>query len=153
MRQTISGLVAILGLAVVGTAPAAACGFTTCGACTAYAPCAPAYVYQPAYTYQPTYTYTYSGCGACGARYERLVEPTTQYYYVNQGPTYSGPGAFAPYPAYRESALPAYGYGYRHYYHGAGVSGPAVYGYRHHRAYRWGYSRYYQGRPVLRRYD
>ena len=141
MRQIISGVVAVLGLAVAGTAPAAACGYTPCGS--------PAYFYQPAYTYQPAYPYTY--CGSCGAAYERLVEPTTQYYYVNQGPTYSGPGAFAPYPAYRESALPVYGYGYTHYYHGAGVAGPAVYG--HRTAYRWGHSRYYHGRPVLRRYD
>lgn len=159
MRQTISGLVAVIGLAVAGTAPAAACGVTGCGACSAYAePCAPAYVYQPAYTYQPSYTYGYSGCGTCGATYERLAEPTTQYYYVNQGPTYTGPGAFAPYPAYRESALPVYGYGYAHhryahYYAGAGVAGPSVYHHRRHRtAYRWGYSHYYQGRPVLRRY-
>jgi hypothetical protein len=28
-----------------------------------------------------------------------------QYYYVNQGPTYTGPGNFAPYPTYQESAV------------------------------------------------
>ncbi len=33
-----------------------------------------------------------------------------QYYYVNQGPTYSGPGNFAPYPTYQESALGWDGY-------------------------------------------
>jgi len=32
-------------------------------------------------------------------------DPVHQYYYVNQGPTYSGPGNFAPYPTYQESAL------------------------------------------------
>jgi hypothetical protein len=168
MRQTISGLVAVLGLAVAGTAPAMACGGTPCA---------------PAYSYQPTYSYTYSGCGSCGASYERLAEPTRQYYYVNQGPTYTGPGAFAPYPSYQESAIPVWG-AYRHhpaYYgdesgryadtmpredDGAGVEGPAVYGYRWHHhharpsyrsgyrqsAYRWGYTPYYQGRRVLRRY-
>ena len=74
----------------------------------------------------------YAGCG--GWVYERLAEPTTQYYYVNQGPTYSGPGMFAPYPTYQESAVP---------------QGPAVYGYRrhHHRHHS-----YHYGYPVLRRY-
>ena len=32
-----------------------------------------------------------------------------QYYYVNQGPTYTGPGNFAPYPGYEEGALPGWG--------------------------------------------
>jgi hypothetical protein len=146
------GFMSVVGLAVAGTAPAMACGAIAC---------APAY--------QPIYTYAYTGCGTCGAAYERLAEPTTQYYpdypvtryyYVNQGPTYSGPGAFAPYPSYQEA--PVVGWGYRHepyYYRGAGVAGPAVYGYRgyHHRhgyrhiAYRWGHSSYYHGRRVLRR--
>jgi hypothetical protein len=179
MRQTISGLVAVLGLAVSGAAPAMACGDTPCAAPCGYAsPCAPVYSYPPAYAY------TYSGCGACGASYERLAEPTTQYYYVNQGPTYTGPGNFAPYPAYREGAVSGWGayrhhpyhYGYAggryadamtHEYDGAGVEGPAVYSYRWHHhhprptyrygyrrsAYHWGYTPYYHGRRVLRRYD
>lgn len=193
MRQTILGLAAVAGLAIAGTAPASACGFDPCG--QSYAP-AYSYSYQapaPTYSYPapaPAYSYespAYSGCGACGGSYERLVEPTTQYYYVNQGPTYSGPGAFAPYPTYREAAVPvypsayrrpySYGYGARHYgtpyYAGAGVAGPAVYGYhRVHRSYyarpsygegygyhhphhvaRYGYAPYYRGHRVLRRYD
>lgn len=185
MRQTILGLAAVAALAVMGTAPAMACD--TCnGAAYSYGYTAPAPVYvAPAPVYvapAPTYSYpAYSygtGCGHCGGTYERLAEPTTQYYYANQGPTYSGPGAFAPYPTYREAALPVYhrpyAYGYRtSYYAGAGVSGPAVYGYHHrlHRSYyarpsygygygyhhphhvaRYGYAPYYQGHRVLRRY-
>jgi len=118
MRQTISGLVAALAVMTAGAAPAFACGFTWC---------APAYV--------PTVVGIgcYTGCG--GWVYERLAEPTTQYYYVNQGPTYSGPGMFAPYPTYQESAVP---------------QGPAVYGYRRHHHFR--HHSYHYGYPVLRRY-
>ncbi|UFZ06518.1 hypothetical protein LQG66_09570 [Bradyrhizobium ontarionense] len=159
MRGTISGLVAIVGLAFAGSAPAMACGSSACAPCGYASPCAPtvtAYPYQPAYTYHPGYTYGYasgySGCGACGARYERLPEPTRQYYYVNQGPTYSGPGAFAPYPAYQESAIPVYRYHHRHHaYEETLVAPPVVYGHPQG-AYRWGASSYYHGRRVLRRY-
>ena len=96
MRQTISGLVAAIALTAASAAPAMACG---------YGGCAP---YAPAYT-------TNTGCYTCGGwEYERLTdpetqyhvaEPTPQYYYVNQGPTYTGPGAFAPYPTYQEGAV------------------------------------------------
>lgn len=148
MRQTVLGFMSVVGIAVAGAAPAMACGAITC---------APAY--------QPIYTYAYTDCGACGADYERLAEPPTRshpitrYYYVNQGPTYSGPGAFAPYPSYQQAVV--VGFGYRHdpyYYRGAGVAGPAVYGHHHRHgyrriAYRWGHSSYYHGRRVLRRYD
>src|SRR5215472_1697518 len=109
MRHTIKGLLAALAVTTAGVAPAAACGY-----CTGYvSPCA---TYAPAYTYVPTYSYSYSPCGTCGTSwaYERLAEPTTQYYYVNQGPTYSGAGAFAPDPTYQEEALPTWGgTGYR----------------------------------------
>jgi hypothetical protein len=67
---------------------------------------------------------------------------------VNQGPTYSGPGAFAPYPAYVEDALPVAHPARYGYYQGAGVAGPAVYG--QHHSYHYG--PYYHGRRVLRRY-
>src|SRR6185437_10951220 len=161
MRQTIMRLVAAFAVTTAGAAPAMACG---------YSPCAS---YAPVYSYAPAYSYIYSsGCGVCGNTwaYDRLAEPTTQYYYVNQGPTYSGPGAFAPVPAYEESAIPAYtgygyGYGYhRPYYHrwhtgyhhwprhyGYGYS--HHYGYPHHYAYRnWGHEGYYWGHPLVRRY-
>ncbi len=43
---------------------------------------------------------------------ERLPDPEQQYYYVNQGPTYTGPGNIAPYRVYREGSVSGYGYGY-----------------------------------------
>jgi hypothetical protein len=165
MRQMIKGLVAAFAVMTAGAAPAMACGYNPCGS------------YAPAYTYVPTYSYSYSsGCGTCGNSwgYNRLAEPTTQYYYVNQGPTYSGPGSFAPEPAYEETAIPSYsrgyssyapsyGYGYRRHYRPYGYQ----YGYAHrpHYGYRYGYNAhrysyhhrwggegYYGGHPLVRRY-
>src|ERR1700753_2366201 len=109
MRQTISGLVAAAAVLAASAAPAMACGWGyPCGA--AYVPVVP----------------VYSGCGACGWGFGRLPDPDveyhrysaapSQYYYVNQGPTYTGPGQFAPYPFYREGA----------------VSGPVIYRYHGH---------------------
>jgi hypothetical protein len=164
----IKGLVAAFAVMTAGAAPAMACG--------GYSPCG-GYVsacgYSSCGTYVPTYSYTYSsGCGTCGNSwaYNRLAEPTTQYYYVNQGPTYSGPGAFAPEPAYEETAIPSYsyapsyGYGYRHHYRPYGYRHygwgyRAHYGYRYgynpHRYsyhHRWGGEGYYGGHPLVRRY-
>jgi hypothetical protein len=133
MRQTISGLLAAIAVVAASSAPAMACGglFDSCGGCGYVSPCAQIYV--PAYTYGGCNT----GCGGWG--FERLPDPVAQYhaaptaspqyYYVDQGPTYTGPGNFAPYPTYREGGV--YG-GYRH----------------HHRHYGYGYrghvlSRYY----------
>ncbi|MCP3388805.1 hypothetical protein NLM27_08430 [Bradyrhizobium sp. CCGB12] len=156
MRQMISGLVAAAAVMFAATAPAAACGFTTC------APVA------------PVYSGCNTGCGGYGygyGAYERLADPATQYYYVNQGPTYTGPGAFAPYPTYREDAVVApanygYGYGYRAavaprpYYRPYRYGYGPRYGYlpRVHYGYgpRYGYAHrhapYYGGHRVLRRY-
>jgi hypothetical protein len=179
MRQTISGLIAAVAVMTAGVAPAMACGGglfqSSCSPCgQAYVePCAQSYVAAP----------VYSGCNTgCGtASYERLSDPDEQhypeqqYYYVNQGPTYSGPGNFAPYPTYQEGGYHHrpyhYGYATNHYYGGAGVEG---YGYPTHRhwgshSYRYGYvhrsyaprySQYYGLHPhhfgyrehVLRRY-
>jgi hypothetical protein len=136
MRQMIKGLVAAFAVMTAGAAsPAMACSYGGCCGVVA-SPCAAAYA--PAYTYGPAYSYVYgSGCGTCGNRwaYERLAEPTTQYYYVNQGPTYSGPNMFAPQPTYQEDAVPAYGYHHRHH------------AYRH----QWGHEGYYYGHPLVRR--
>jgi hypothetical protein len=108
MRQTISGLVAAIAVMTASAAPAMACGFFQ-GGC---APCGEVYVSPCAQAYVPTNGY--SGCyGGCWA-YERLPDPALQYhlsyrlpqyYYVNQGPTYTGPGNFAPYPTYQEGAV------------------------------------------------
>ncbi len=150
MRQTMFGLAAAFAVMTAGAVPAMACGFdgcSPCGVATYVSPCAPAYV--------PTYTYT--GCGGCGWGFDRLADPLTQYhtdyaphqyYYVNQGPTYTGPGAFAPYPRYEEATeAPGYGYGYHHYHHRWHGYAPR-YGYYHHMHHE----PYYYGRPVLRRY-
>jgi hypothetical protein len=138
MRQTISGLIAAAALMAASAAPAMACGWGF--------PCGPAYV--PAVP-------VYSGCGVCGGwGFDRLADPAVeygrystvppQYYYVNQGPTYTGPGAFAPYPTYQEGVPGWAGYGYSPYPYGYGdsaspyyggavhVSGPVVYRYHGH---------------------
>jgi hypothetical protein len=167
MRQMISGVVAALAVMTAAAAPAYACGFGSC------APCGTSYVSPCAEAYVPSAVG--AGCYGCGAGFDRLAEPTTQYYpttgyyptrqyyYVNQGPTYSGPGMFAPQPAYEEDAVPAWGayehhpyhYGYhrhRHYHHGY------HYGYAPHRYHhygygpRYGYMHHHYGYPVLRRY-
>ena len=106
MRQTISGLIVAAAVVTASAAPALACGFGWCSPCAVgyAAPCATLQVY------------------------DRLPDPDQQYhspnrvhqyYYVNQGPTFTGPGAFAPYPTYEESAVLAWGaYRYRPYRHG-----------------------------------
>lgn len=173
MRQMISGLVAAAAVMFVGAAPAMACGFNSCQTTQVYSGCNTG-----------CQTQVYSGCntGCGGWDYERLAEPTTQYYYVNQGPTYTGPGAFAPYPTYQEDAVVApanygysqgygysRGYGYSHGYRAAyrrPYYRPYRYGYgprygylpRTHYGYgpRYGYAHryapYYGGHRVLRRY-
>jgi len=149
MRQLITGLIA--AVAVMAAAPAMACGFNPCAA--------PVYS-APVQTYG--YGYGYSGCGACGGygyggygAVERLPDPeryyaspAQQYYYVNQGPTYTGPGNWAPRTYYREGyGRPYYGnrhYGYRHHYR------PSYH--RPHYGHRYGYAPHRYGQPVLRRH-
>ena len=125
MRQMISGLIAAVG--VMAAAPAMACGY---GGCV-----------QPQGYVAPSYSY--SGCyTGCGWTHERLPDPVLQYpappyrlqqyYYVNQGPTYTGPGDWAPLPIYEEGAVSGY--------------------YRHGYARRRAYVRYHHGHRVLRRY-
>lgn len=149
MRQTILSAFAALAAVTISAAPALACGYASCAPCAT--PCAE--TYAPAYTYAPHYGYApaYAGCNTCntGWAFEHLAEPTTQYYYVNQGPTYSGPGAFAPPPAYDEGTVssgyathPSYGYHHRWHHYGA----------RFHHSPRYGYMPYYYGHRVLRRY-
>ena len=136
MRQILKGLIA--AAAVMVAAPAMACG---------YAPCAAPVYAAPVYAPVASYGYAGWGCNPCGGWWgvrERLPDPEQQYYWVNQGPTYSGPGNFAPYPVYREGTISGYGYGYNRPYYRA---------HRHYHGPRYSYSgRYYHGRPVLRRY-
>jgi hypothetical protein len=138
MRQVISGLIAAVAVMTAGAAPAMACGYTACSPCSTYlSPCATTYV--PAYV--PAPSYVARGCTTgCGyTTYERLSDPDAQftssrapqYYYVNQGPTFSGPGEFAPHPVYREAMHP---YHWRHHY----TFHPRLrygYGHRAHRYY------------------
>src|SRR5436853_3187061 len=98
MRQTISGLLAAIAVLTVSSASALACGYGGCS------PCGASYV-QPC-----AHTHVWTGCNTgCGWAHERLADPMLQYhsahrahqyYYVNQGPTYTGPGSFAPYRTY-----------------------------------------------------
>ena len=151
MRQTITGLIAAVAVMTASAVPAMACGgglfqssCSPCGQQAYVSPCEQAYVPAPVYSGCDT------GCG--GWAHERLADPVQQYYYANQGPTYSGPGNFAPYPTYRESEGPAVYPRYHHWHH------------RYH-SYRYGYAPrssyhaaryapapYYYGHRVLRRY-
>lgn len=163
MRQKIAGLFA--GVVLAATMSAA-----PVQACTALEPCGG---YGNGYGYGDEYSYGYS-------ERERLPDPSAgfpyqspQYYYVNQGPTYTGPGNYAPFPTYQERAVSGwqaysrpYYYGYNggpyanashHYYDGApGVSGPVVYTYRWgrrhyaHRGYRRAPKYYYTTRTGVR---
>lgn len=162
----------------MAAAPAMACGYSSCGSPCGYSynPCAQAQYVAPVAAYSYSYGYGYgSGCGGCGGyATARLAEPTSQYYYVNQGPTYSGPGAWAPQPRYYEPAVSGwsnysrpYEYGYvarpryygpRTYHYGYRAPRPYAYGYgyaprhmhamhRHMHAAPYGY-----GRPLRRYY-
>ena len=118
MRQTISGLVAAIAVVTASAIPAMACG----GGGLFQSSCAPV---------------VETGCnsGCRGWAHERLAEPEQQYYYVNQGPTYSGPGDFAPHPAYQEDGV------YDHYRYHSHYSRPwhAHTGYWRHPAMHYGY--------------
>lgn len=134
MRQYLVGLAAAVAVTVTAAPAMAGCGG-----------CAP--------------VYSYSSCNPCGGAswgYATLPAPVQyyaaqpQYYYVNQGPTYTGPGMYAPVASYQQRAVAGWSgysrgyYGYNggpyanpshHYYHGMpAVSTPTVYSYR--RAYR-----------------
>jgi hypothetical protein len=143
MRHLISGVVA--AVAVFAAAPAMACGYSSCSPCGySYSPCGNYGYVAPVAAYSYSYGYG-SGCGTgCGGwATQRLAMPEQQYYYVNQGPVYSGPGNWAPMPTYAEPSVRGwsgyarpygYGYGYRHR-----VWGPRAYGYRAYRPYAGGY--------------
>lgn len=175
MRQAITGLAAALAVIAASAAPAMACGGEVYYASGCSRGLFTSGVFGSGYGYNESYGY------------ERLPDPSPvyygrtygpQYYYVNQGPTYSGPANFAPAPTYQERAVNGwrgydrgYYYGYSggpygnatsHYYDGMpAAQGPVVYrysGYRAHRhSMRYGYraARYGYGhgmRAVLPRH-
>ena len=125
MRQTISRMIAAIAVVAPGTVPASACGFDFgCG---------------------PVVAPVYSGCNPCGgwAVHERLPDPEVQYgytsggpvhqyYYAEQGPTYTGPGDFAPRRVYEEDSVGVWGgyYGHRRHYYGYHPH-MHMYGYHH----------------------
>jgi hypothetical protein len=146
MRQTISGLVAAIAVVAASAVPAMACGLFDSGCGAPCSPCGQIYAPAP----------VYSGCYSCGPAgygygYERLPDPVQQYYYVNQGPTYTGPGDFAPYPTYQEGSVSGWNGYHHHAYHygygGGGYEGAAIYGYHAHP--RW-HSHYGYHYPVHR---
>jgi hypothetical protein len=112
MRQTMMGL-AVAFAAAASAAPASACGYSGCNT--------PSWNYNYSGFYG---NYSYPACNACGTsygtpwRYGHLPYPAQpyasapQYYWVNQGPTYTGPGLLAPAPTYQERAVSGWdGYG------------------------------------------
>jgi len=124
MRQTISGLVAAFAVVAAGIAPASACdtGCSPCNPCGGYV--------QP-----------YAG-------YERLADPELQYhhpvappqyYYVEQGPTYTGPGDFAPPRVYREEGIYGQGFGYGYHHHHYGYHAYRHTPWHHHHWHSYGY--------------
>jgi hypothetical protein len=147
MRTLISGLVAAAAVMTVSAAPASACGgfglFSSCS------PCGGAVVsscggYGGGYGYGG-YSTAYSasvagygyggGCGGCGS-VEQLPELSPQYYHVNQGPAYTGPGNYAPMPTYRENAPYGSGYGSGYGYGGGGYYGGTAVSYAPRPYYR-----------------
>jgi hypothetical protein len=142
MRQSISGLLAAFAVVTATAASASACGGDLFSGGQAYAsPCSQGY--DDGYHHSAYHNV---------AAYERLAGPSPQYFYANQGPTFS-PGLFAPIPTYQESAVSGWGayrnnyyYGYdggryanatNHDYDGApAAGGPAIYSYRPYRHFR-----------------
>src|SRR5882757_4212043 len=133
MRTLVSGLIAAAAVMTVSAAPASACGglglFSSCSPCGGSLFTSSCGGYGGGYGYGG-YSTAYSagvagygyggGCGGCGS-VEQLPELSPQYYHVNQGPAYTGPGNYAPMPTYRENAQ--YGWGGGGYgYGGAAVS-------------------------------
>ena len=152
MRHTITGLVAGAVLAAVTA------GATPASACEVLNPCGGG-LFQGGYNYNYGYRAGYGyngysgGCGvvATGCGYgggyvtERLPDPTgPQYYHVNQGPTYTGPGNYAPAPVYQERTVTGW--------QGYDEQEPSVYTVprRHYRPYRVGPSYHYGYRPAYR---
>jgi hypothetical protein len=169
MRHMISGLVAAIAVMTVGAAaPAMACGGgglfqSACSPCgEAYIPC----VQPQVYVAPVEYSGCNSGCG--GWARERLPDPVHQYYYVNQGPTYTGPGNWAPRVTYEEEGVvevetygrPQYGYTGGRYadvaveapvYHRPWRHSPYHYGYAPRRhSYGMGSRGYYEPRHSMR---
>lgn len=137
MRQMMKGLVAAFAAVTASAAPAMACGgglFTSCGSPCGYVSTCGGYGGGYSASYYGSYGYAGYGYGG-GYAYQTV--PAPQYYYVAQGPVYSGPGNLAPYPTYQEAAVSGYGNYYR------GVSYPYDGG-----RYADATTHYYDGAPA-----
>ena len=134
MRKTISGLIA--AIAVLSAAPAMACGGGLFGSCS---PCGQSYVSACAPPVYVAPVVNYGGCniGCGGWAHERLADPEQQYYYVNQGPTYTGPGNWAPRRTYQEGYVSG-SYGRPYYGYDGGYRARPYYGARYGAGYRYG---------------
>jgi|SRR5687768_11965036 len=146
MRQYVIGFAAAMAVAAVSAPAMANCG--GCAPAYSYSSCAQPVAVNPCGGYGYGGGWGYATAPAPVQYY--AVQP--QYYYVNHGPTYTGPGVFAPAVSYQQRAVSGwhgygvgrYGYDYNggpyanpthHYYHGMpAVTTPTVYSYR--RAYR-----------------
>jgi hypothetical protein len=154
MRKTMMGLAAAFAVMAAGAAPAMACGGDLYGSSCSRG------LFTSGFYDTQTFSFEHLPEPAAAPQY---YPPAPQYYYVNQGPTYSGPGEYAPLPTYQQRAVSGwygyqrgYYYGYNggpygdatsHYYDGMpNVQGPVVYRYapRAYRGYRqslrYGYS-------------
>jgi hypothetical protein len=94
MRTMILKIAAAVAVVTASAAPAVAGGFGLfSGGCS---PCSQSY--SQSYGYGQGYSTVY----------QQLPDPAHQYYYVNQGPTFSGPGNFAPTQFYQETSTPGW---------------------------------------------
>ena len=132
MRQMLSGLIAAMAMVGLGTVPAMACGGVVAAGCS---PCGQAWVSpcgQGAWAYPNYAAYSY---------HQRLTDPDAlfappagRYFYANQGPTFTGPGMWAPVAVYREGAVTGWRGYKRGYYHSRGRYGHGPHhAHRHHR--------------------
>ncbi|UTD28639.1 hypothetical protein [Bradyrhizobium sp. WD16] len=121
MRKWMTGIAAAAVLTTAGVAPAVACGWDV-------SPCSGGLL--TGYAVAPAGPWAW----------DRVPDPQgPRYYYVNQGPYYSGPAAFAPVPTYQERAVsgwPNYERGFYYGYNG-GPYGDAM-------------THYYDGMPAVR---
>lgn len=118
MRKTMMALAAVMA--------ATAAGVVSANACDIYGPCRGAYA--------NSVTWFDHAPPAPEPAPPGPAEPI--YYYVNQGPAFTGPGVYAPVPTYQERAVTGWhGYDYGYYYgYNGGPYGDAT-------------SHYYDGMP------
>ena len=147
MRQYLIGLAAAAAVAATSAPATAGCGgcgfgaigYSSCVQPVAVNPCG----YGAGWGYTGAYAYGGGwGYATLPAAASYYAQP--QYYYVNQGPTYTGPGMFAPLASYQQRGVAGWnGYDDGYYGYSGGPYANPVYGYRRAYAPRvWGRSVY-----------